>query len=265
MPATPRREWPASCKPGRDAGPDGRHRRSVGARQAELAQSVGQRLDAMTGRLGQTMTEQTKSTHESLAKLQERLAVVDLARGNIQSLARPGRSASGEPLQQPDARRLRPARIEAVAPRACRTAPTKSRRLLSRGSRPDCLVKMPNGAPALAVDAKFPPQAWNPHPCGAEEAVSFAEGPQHKRFGAISRSSPSDISEKYLIQGETQDTAFMFVPSESMFAENNENFEGIVHKAHRTHIVIVSPSLLILSIQVIQAILKDAPCASRRI
>ncbi|TIO86609.1 MAG: DNA recombination protein RmuC, partial [Mesorhizobium sp.] len=42
-----------------------------GARQAELTQSLGQRLDAMTGRLGQTMAEQTKSTHESLAKLQE--------------------------------------------------------------------------------------------------------------------------------------------------------------------------------------------------
>ena len=67
-----------------------------------------------------------------------------------------------------------------------------------------------------------------------------------------------DISEKYLIQGETQDTAFMFVPSESVFAEIHENFEAIVHKAHRARIVIVSPSLLMLSIQVIQAILKDA-------
>ena len=66
------------------------------------------------------------------------------------------------------------------------------------------------------------------------------------------------ISEKYLIPGETQDTAFMFVPSESIFAEIHENFEAIVHKAHRARVVIVSPSLLMLSIQVIQAILKDA-------
>ena len=50
----------------------------------------------------------------------------------------------------------------------------------------------------------------------------------------------------------------MFVPSESIFAEIHENFEAIVHKAHRARIVIVSPSLLMLSIQVIQAILKDA-------
>ena len=66
------------------------------------------------------------------------------------------------------------------------------------------------------------------------------------------------ISEKYLLTGETHDTAFMFVPSESIFAEIHENFEPVVHRAHRARIVIVSPSLLMLSIQVIQSILKDA-------
>jgi DNA recombination protein RmuC len=50
----------------------------------------------------------------------------------------------------------------------------------------------------------------------------------------------------------------MFVPSESVFAEIHENFEALVQRAHRARIVIVSPSLLMLSIQVVQAILKDA-------
>lgn len=67
-----------------------------------------------------------------------------------------------------------------------------------------------------------------------------------------------DIAGKYLLPGETQDTAFLFVPSESIFAEIHEHFEAVVQKAHRQRIVIVSPSLLLLSIQVIQAILKDA-------
>ncbi|MGN6772714.1 MAG: DNA recombination protein RmuC, partial [Rhizobiaceae bacterium] len=58
-----------------------------GARQAELTKAIGDRLDGMTARLGQSMTEQTKSTHENLAKLQERLAVIDTAQTNIQSLA----------------------------------------------------------------------------------------------------------------------------------------------------------------------------------
>ncbi len=126
---------------------------------------------------------------------------------------------------------------------------------LSNGSRPDCLVRMPNGAPSLAIDAKFPLEAWN--------AIRAADGADLQKVAAQAfrrdiEIHVRDIAEKYLIQGETQDTAFMFVPSESVFAEIHENFEAVVQKAHRARVIIVSPSLLMLSIQVIQAILKDA-------
>ena len=68
----------------------------------------------------------------------------------------------------------------------------------------------------------------------------------------------SDIAEKYLIAGETQDTAIMFVPSESVYAEIHEGFEDVIQKAYRARVVLVSPSLLMLAIQVMQQILKDA-------
>jgi DNA recombination protein RmuC len=114
---------------------------------------------------------------------------------------------------------------------------------------------MPNDAPSLVIDAKFPLEAWN--------AIRAAEGEAAQKVAAQAFRRDievhiRDISEKYLIQGETQDTAFMFVPSESVFAEIHENFEALVQRAHRARIVIVSPSLLMLSIQVVQAILKDA-------
>ncbi len=79
-----------------------------------------------------------------------------------------------------------------------------------------------------------------------------------KRFRADMDVHIKAIADKYLIAGETQDTAFLFVPSESIFADIHEHHEAIVQKAHRARIVIVSPSLLMLSIQVIQALLKDA-------
>jgi DNA recombination protein RmuC len=125
---------------------------------------------------------------------------------------------------------------------------------LSNGSRPDCTIRMPNGSPPLVIDAKFPLEAWN--------AIRAAANPEHgkiagQQFRRDLELHIRDIAEKYLIPGETQDTAFLFVPSESIFAEIHENFEAIVQKAQRARIVIVSPSLLMLSIQVIQAVLKD--------
>jgi DNA recombination protein RmuC len=66
-----------------------------------------------------------------------------------------------------------------------------------------------------------------------------------------------DIADRYFAPGETQDTAFLFVPSESIFGDIHERFEDIVQRAHRARIVIVSPSLLMLSIQVVQSVLRD--------
>ncbi len=226
-----------------------------GARQAELTQSIGQRLDAMTGRIGQTMSDQTKSTHESLARLQERLAVIDTAQSNIQSLT--GQVVQLQAILSNKQTRgaFGQSRMEAIVADGLPHGGYEFQATLSNGSRPDCLIRMPNDAPKLAIDAKFPLEAWN--------AIRAAEGPDAQKIAAQAFRRDievhiRDIAEKYLLAGETQDTAFMFVPSESVFAEIHENFEAVVQRAHRARVVIVSPSLLMLSIQVVQAILKDA-------
>lgn len=226
-----------------------------GARQAELTQSLTQRLDAMTGRIGQTMTEQTKSTHESLAKLQERLAVIDNAQNNIQSLA--GQVVQLQAILSNKQTRgaFGQSRMEAIVADGLPHGAYEFQATLSNNNRPDCLVRMPNGAPSLVIDAKFPLESWNAiRDAGTDSDTARAA----QLFRRDIEYHIKAISEKYLISGETQDTAFMFVPSESIFAEIHENFEAVVQKAHRARVVIVSPSLLMLSIQVVQAILKDA-------
>jgi DNA recombination protein RmuC len=231
----------------------------LSARQAELNQSIGQRLDAMTGRIGQTMAEQTKSTHENLTRLQERLAVIDTAQNNIQSLA--GQVVQLQAILSNKQTRgaFGQSRMEAIVADGLPQSGYAFQETLSNGSRPDCTVKMPNGAPRLVIDAKFPLEAWNAIRTAAEaDSTGEAQKAAQQAFRRDLDVHIRAISEKYLITGETHDTAFMFVPSESIFAEIHENFEQVVHRAHRARIVIVSPSLLMLSIQVIQSILKDA-------
>ena len=50
----------------------------------------------------------------------------------------------------------------------------------------------------------------------------------------------------------------MFIPSESMFAELYDGFDDVLQKGYRAGVMIVSPSLLMLAIQVVQQIQKDA-------
>jgi DNA recombination protein RmuC len=227
-----------------------------GTRQAELTKALGERLDGMSTRLGHSLTEQTRSTHENLARLQERLAAIDTAQSNIQTLA--GQVVQLQHILSNKQTRgaFGQSRMEAIVADGLPGGAYEFQATLSNGNRPDCVVRMPNGAPSLVIDAKFPLEAWNAIRTAAENDGDPGRAAQF--FRRDIEVHIRAIADKYLIPGETQDTAFMFVPSESIFAEIHENFEGLVHKAHKARIVIVSPSLLMLSIQVVTALLKDA-------
>jgi DNA recombination protein RmuC len=225
-----------------------------GTRQSEFNQAVNQRLDGMSQRVSTTIHEQGKATHENLRRLQERLAVIDAAQTNIQSLAKDVVGLQAILSNKQTRGAFGQSRMETIVADGLPMGAYTFQQTLSNSSRPDCTIRMPNGLPPLVIDAKFPLEAWN--------AIRGAGNPEQAKIAAQQfrrdmEVHVRDISEKYLIQGETQETAFLFVPSESIFAEIHENFEGIVQKAHRARIVIVSPSLLMLSIQVIQSVLKD--------
>jgi DNA recombination protein RmuC len=225
-----------------------------GAKQSETNQAINTRLDGLTQRLGQSISEQTRSTHENLRRLQERLAVIDTAQTNIQSLAKDVVGLQAILSNKQTRGAFGQSRMETIIADALPHGAYQFQAQLSNGVRPDCTIRMPNGQPPLVVDAKFPLEAWNAMSDGRPpDAVKVAA----QQFRRDMETHIRDIAEKYLLAGETQDTAFLFVPSESIFASIHENFEGVVQRAHRARIVIVSPSLLMLSVQVLQALLKD--------
>lgn len=225
-----------------------------GSRTSDLARLVNERLDSQGQRIGAAMAESHQRTNENLSKLQERLAVIDRAQANISQLSQNVVSLQSILANKQTRGAFGQGRMEAIlgdglAPNAFAFQAT-----LSNGSRPDALIYMPNGAPALVIDAKFPLESW-------QRFTSAAEG-EDPRFAASGFRNDmavhiKAISEKYLIAGETADTAFLFVPSESIFADLHEHFEDVVQKALRARVVIVSPSILMLSIQVVQALLRD--------
>ena len=62
----------------------------------------------MTHRVGSDLTETARKTTDSIAKLHERLAVIDSAQKNLTDLSSNMVSLAGDPRQQAGARRLRP-------------------------------------------------------------------------------------------------------------------------------------------------------------
>lgn len=225
------------------------------SRQGDMMRAVNERLDGMGHKLGLSMADTTRQTHDGLRQLHERLAVIDRAQKTITDLSGQVGQLQAILANKQTRGAFGQGRMEAIIQDQLPPSGFSFQATLSSGSRPDCLVHMPNGAPPLAIDAKFPLEAFNLlRKAQSEDELKQAQAQFRRDF----TKHIQDIRERYLIPGETQDTAFLFVPSESVFAELNENFEDLVQKAHRARVVIVSPSLLMLSIQVIQAVLRDA-------
>ena len=208
----------------------------------------------MTHHLNQSITSTRQHTVESLQKLNERLAVIDHAQRNITDLASQMSSLHSVLANKQQRGAFGQGRLEIIVqdglPKGC----YEFQFTLSNRSRPDCAVFLPDRRP-LVIDAKFPLEAV----AALREAKTEDE---RKHAAARLRQDfarhVGDISEKYLIPGETQDLALMFVPSESVYVELHDGFDDIVQKAFRANVVIVSPSLLMLAIHVIQQIQKDA-------
>jgi DNA recombination protein RmuC len=227
----------------------------ISGRQAELARAVSERLDAVTHRIGQSMQTSTQHTVANLQKLNERLAVIDGAQRNITDLAAQVTSLR-EVLANKQARgAFGQGRMEAIVRDGLPKGSYEFQLTLSNGRRPDCAIFLPADARPLIIDAKFPLEAVSAlRDARSDEARKHAA----QRLRQDVMKHVTDIAERYLIPGETQDIALMFVPSESVYAELHDGFDDLIQKAYRAQVVLVSPSLLMLAIQVTQQIMKDA-------
>ena len=226
----------------------------LAGRQAELQRAVNERLDSVSHHLNQSMTTSRQHTVESLQKLNERLVVIDNAQRNITDLASQVTSLQGVLTNKQQRGAFGQGRMELIVQDALPKGCYEFQLTLSNKSRPDCAVFLPDRRP-LVIDAKFPLEAIT----AFREAKSDEESKQAAaRLRQDLGRHVGTIADKYLIPGETQDLALMFVPSESIYADLHDGFEDIVQKAFRSKVVIVSPSLLMLAIQVVQQIQRDA-------
>jgi DNA recombination protein RmuC len=220
----------------------------------QLQQTVNTRLDTVTHHLGQSMQTSAKHTTEHLQQLHARLAVIDSAQKNITELATQVSSLQGILANKQSRGAFGQGQLEAIVADVLPKGAYKFQHTLSNRTRPDCVIFMPDSGP-LIIDAKFPLEAMT--------AWRDAET-EEERKQAVARVKQditkhiADIAGKYLIPGETQDIALMFIPSESVYADLHERFDDIVQRAQRARVMIVSPTLMVMAIQVIKQVRKDA-------
>jgi DNA recombination protein RmuC len=239
---------------------------SAAAQQAQLAERLGvqekalsktmeDRLGDLSRRVGETLQQSSTKTGETMAKLQERLAVIDAAQKNITELSsqvvglqdilsnKQARGAFGEiQLQDIVQSALPPSAFEFQA-------------TLENGKRADCLVHMPNPPGSIVIDAKFPLESYRALIAAKDDTARTLAA---RRFTTDVTKHISDIAERYIVPGETAESALMFLPSEAVYAELHANFIDVVEKSHKKRVWIVSPTTLMATLNTVRAVLKDA-------
>lgn len=224
------------------------------AQERALAQAVESRLMQMGQKIENGLSQSSQQQAASLQDLRERLAVIDAAQKTITDLSsqvvslqdilsnKNRRGAFGE-LQLTDL-------VSSILPPSAYSFQTT----LSNGRRVDCLLQLPNPPGPIGVDAKFPLESWH----GLRTAQSEAERIAAERlFSTAILKHVKDIAERYIIPGETAESALMFLPSEAIYAELHANFPNVVEQSYRLRVWIVSPTTLMATLNTVRAVLRD--------
>jgi DNA recombination protein RmuC len=227
----------------------------LAAQEKALATRLGETLAAQSERLTRTLADSAQKAQDTAGQIQERLAVIDAARQNMEALGtqvgtlaailgnKQARGAFGEmQLRQLIEDRLPPDGFV-------------WQHVLSNGTRCDCLIQLPFPPGPIVVDSKFPLEAWQALQEAADDAPLRLLA--SRRFSTDMRRHVSDISEKYLIAGETADAAILFVPSEAVFFELHTAFTPLVDEAQRRRVYIASPTTLWAMLSAMRALMQD--------
>ena len=227
----------------------------LGGRLQQTQIGLNERFDGLNKRLGDSFAEQTEKTGETLMELHSRLVVIDRAQQKITDLSqqvvglqdilsnKQARGAFGE-IQLNDI-------VSAALPPSAFALQVT----LGNGSRVDCMLKLPNPPGAIAIDAKFPLESYRALRESKEEP---ALSQSRRAFSADVIRHVRAIEEKYIIPGETAESALMFLPSEAVYAELHANFGNVIEESYRRRVWIVSPTTLMATLNTIRAVLKDA-------
>ena len=224
-------------------------------RETQLRESLDTRLNSVSERVGKSIEATQEKNSGSLKELHERLALIDRAQKNIETLSgevsglqsllsnKQSRGAFGEKQMQDLIANYLPANGYSF------------QHTLSNGKRVDALIHLPGDQGDVAIDSKFPMEAWRRLTDADNTPAEAQAGREFARDVSIHIKA---VAEKYLIFGETHDVAMLFLPSEAIYAELHANFPQVIEKGFSQKVMIVSPTTFMATLHTMRAVMKDA-------
>ena len=223
--------------------------------QTSMLQLMEKRLADVQLQMNENLQGSARRTASSLGELQQRLTAIDKAQENITKL-------SGDVLSLQDILSNKQTRgafgeiqLNDIVSKALPSDSYTLQATLSNGRRADCLIHLPNPPGPIVIDSKFP---LEPYEALRNANTDWELNEATRQLRTAVKKHIKDISEKYIIEGETADGALMFLPSEAVYAELHANFSELVREGFSARVWIVSPTTCMATLNTMRAILKDA-------
>jgi DNA recombination protein RmuC len=232
------------------------HAESLGRRVTQLTDSTDRRLQEISGQVEKRLNEGFEKTTETFTQVLTHLTRIDEAQKRITEL-----SSNVVSLQEVlSDKRSRGAfgevQLNALVRNVMPEAGFALQHTLSNGKRADCLLFLPDPTGNVAIDSKFPLEAYQR--LQDDQLAEAERGRVQRQFRQDIRKHIEDIAAKYIIPGETSDGAVMFIPAEAVFAEIHARFPDLVEEAFRKRVWLVSPTTMMAILTTARAVLKDA-------
>jgi DNA recombination protein RmuC len=126
---------------------------------------------------------------------------------------------------------------------------------LSNGTICDSILFLPEPTGSIVVDSKFPLENFR-----RMFDLNFTDLERRefaKDFKINLKKHIDDISNKYIIAGETTDQAILFLPAEAIFAEIYAYHSDIIEYAQNKKVWLTSPTTFMAMITTIQVVIQN--------
>ena len=228
---------------------------AINEQKISVLKIMDEKLLEVSKNVSEGLQQNTVKTNETLTDLRERLAKIDVAQQKISTLSEQVVSLQ-EVLSNKQARgAFGEIQLNDLVTSALPPSAYEFQVVLNNQKRADCVLKLPNPPGLIVIDSKFPLESYH----ALRVAANDREKLEAERFFKASvLKHIKDISDKYIVAGETAESALMFLPSEAIYAELHANFPDVVEASYRAKVWIVSPTTLMATLNTVRAILKDA-------
>jgi len=225
--------------------------------KGDIFEKVNQKMTEINSLLEKKLKDGFEKSDKTFKNLLERMVKIDEAQKNIEGLSKEvvtlndvltdkkTRGIFGEvQLYQ---------MLEAVF--GAKETLYKKQKKLGNNNIVDAVVFAPEPLGMISIDSKFPYENYNK--MLSKEETKLERDKYRKMFMSDVKRHINDISEKYIIEGETSNQAIMFIPAEAIFAEITARHGELVDYGNNKRVWMASPTTLFSTLTMVQVFVQN--------